>query len=116
MYDIGFKTVPFVRAGKGDGKGEIIDTCGSCGIALVEIARHILKIDKIAVLGLDMDTSTSWNMHKPHVLNPMIDNTKHRMTNDYLESGTPIFNLTRLGNLHGKGIKESNIIDFIENE
>jgi len=88
----------------------------NCGIALIEIAKHILKIDKIAVLGIDLDTSTTWNVHKPNVLNPMVVNTKHRLTNDYFESGTPIFNLTRLGNLHGKGIKETNIIEFIENE
>ena len=116
VYDMGFKLVPFRRLGKGIGKGEIIDTCGNCGMALIEIARHILKIDKIAVLGIDLDTSTTWNVHKPNVLNPMVDNTKHRLTNDYFESGTPIFNLTRLGNLHGKGIKETNIIEFIENE
>ena len=116
--EMGFKIVPFVRLGKGTGKGETIDTAGNCGMALVQIARHILKIDKIAILGIDLDYTTSWKAFtdKPHILDPMLNNTKHKLTCDYFESGTPIFNLTRLGNLHGKGIKESNIIDFIENE
>ena len=50
VKDMGFKTIIFNRFGCGGNLPNIINTSGNCGMALVEIARKLLKIDKIAVI------------------------------------------------------------------
>jgi len=105
LEDMGFKTVQFNRVGSGENTG------GNCGMALVQIARHILKIDKIGIIGLDLDNTTSYkNIDASHEL----WHTKNIIVGDFLTLGQPVYNLTRMGNVHGKGIIETNIDDFLK--
>ena len=111
LEDMGFKTVQFNRVGCGTNKGTLVNTCGNCGMALVQIARHILKIEKIGIIGLDLDNTTSYK----HVdaLNELLL-TQHKIVDDFLTMGQSVYNLTRMGNVHGKGIVETNIDDFLK--
>jgi len=115
LANMGFKTIPFQRLGKGDGgTGEIIDTCGNNAMALVQIARKLLKIEEIAVIGLDLDSSTSWKMYENTTINQaMVKNSKERTAIDFFDNGTITYNLTELGLFHGKGIKEVSLNTFM---
>jgi len=111
LEDMGFKTVQFNRVGCGVNKGILVNTGGNCGMALVQIARHILKIDKIGIIGLDLDNTTSYkNIDPSHEL----WHTKNIIVDDFLTMGKSVYNLTRMGNVHGKGIIETNIDDFLK--
>ena len=80
-------------------------------MALVQIARHILKIDKIGIIGLDLDNTTSYE----HIdATPELWHTKHKIVDDFITMGQSVYNLTRMGNVHGKGIVETNIDDFLK--
>ena len=125
VKDMGFKTIIFNRFGCGGNLPNIINTSGNCGMALVEIARKFLKIDKIAVIGLDLDFSTSWKTYKkdsPRTVESMITNSKQQVANDYFERGQdgkkicpyPTYNLTKMGNFHGIGIKEITVEEFLD--
>ena len=81
-------------------------------MALVQIARHILNIDKIGVIGLDLDYSTS-NKNSISV-DAELWHTKTQIVNHFFEVGQPVYNLTRMGRLHGTGIIETNIDDFLK--
>ena len=107
---LGFQTRKFSRFGKGPGPGPEIKTGGNCGMALIEIGRHILKIPKVGFIGLDLDHSNSWK-DKPD-LNELIL-TKNQLIDDLVKTGKSVYSLTRLGNLHGKGIEETNIHAFL---
>ena len=114
LEEMSFKTIPFQRLGKGDGKGVIIDTCGNCGMALIQIARKMLKIEKIAVIGLDLDHSTSWKSYEnTTITNAMLNNTKTMIASDFFDYGVYTYNLTKMGNFHGKGIKETSLNTFM---
>ena len=76
------------------------------------VARHILNIDKIGVIGLDLDYSTS-NKNSDSVDSELF-HTKTQILNDFFEMGQPVYNLTRMGRLHGTGIKETTIDDFLK--
>jgi len=108
---LGFQTRQFNRFGKGPGPGPEIKAAGNCGMALIEIGRHILKIDKVGFIGLDLDHSESWKT-KPD-LNELIL-TKNQLIDDLIKTGKNVSSLTRLGNLHGKGIEETTIHDFLK--
>ena len=90
---------------------ETINTGGNCGMALVQIARHILKIDQIGIIGLDLDNTTSYK--NVDSLNELWL-TQHKIVDDFLTMGQSVYNLTRMGNVHGKGIVETNIDDFLK--
>ena len=112
FQDMGFKTKLFNRQGTGTHKGVTLHTGGNCGMALVQIARHILNIDKIGVIGLDLDFSTS-NKNSESV-DAELFHTKTQILNDFFTMEKPVYNLTRMGRLHGKGIVETNIDDFLK--
>lgn len=112
FQDMGFKTKLFNRQGTGTHKGVTLHTGGNCGMALVQIARHILNIDKIGVIGLDLDFSTS-NKNSESV-DAELFHTKTQIVNDFFTMEKPVYNLTRMGRLHGKGIVETNIDDFLK--
>jgi len=126
VKDMGFKTVIFNRSGCGGNLPNIINTSGNCGMALVEIARKLLKIDKIAVIGLDLDFSTDWKIYKkdsPRTVESMLTNSKQQVANDYFEIGQdgkrlypyPTYNLTKKGSFHGGiGIKEITVEEFLD--
>ena len=80
-------------------------------MALVQIARHILKISKIGIIGLDLDNTTSYK----HIdATNELWHTKNKIVADFLTMGESVYNLTRMGNVHGKGIIETNIDDFLK--
>ena len=79
-------------------------------MALIEIGRHILKIDKVGFIGLDLDHSTCWK-DKPDLNELVLSRTQ--LIEDLVNTGKSVYSLTRLGNLHGKGIEESTIHDFL---
>ena len=108
---LGFQMRKFNRFGKGPTPGPEIKTGGNCGMALIEIGRHILQIDKIGFIGLDLDHSNSWK-NKPD-LNELVL-TRSQLIDDLVKTGKNVFSLTRLGNLHGKGIEETNIHSFLK--
>jgi len=111
LEDMGFKTIQFNRVGCGENKGTLVNTCGNCGMSLVQIARHILKIDRIGIIGLDLDNTTSYeNIDASYEL----WHTKNKIVDDFLTMGQSVYNLTRMGNVHGKGIVETNIDDFLK--
>jgi len=111
LEDMGFKTLHFNRVGSGENKGVPVNTGGNCGMALLQIARHILKIDKIGIIGLDLDNTTSYqNIDSSNEL----WHTKNKIVEDFLTLGQSVYNLTRMGNVHGKGIVETNIDDFLK--
>ena len=112
FVDMGFKTELFNRLGCGTHKGITINTGGNCGMALVQIAQHILNIDKIGIIGLDLDFSTS-NKNSESV-DAELSNTKTQILNDFFTMEKPVYNLTRKGRLHGNGIIETNIDDFLK--
>ena len=112
FQDMGFKTELFNRQGTGTHKGVTLHTGGNCGMALVQIARHILNIDKIGVIGLDLDFSTS-NKNSESV-DAELFHTKTQIVNNFFTMEKPVYNLTRMGRLHGKGIVETNIDDFLK--
>jgi len=126
VKDMGFKTVIFNRFGCGGNLPNIINTSGNCGMALVEIARKLLKIDKIAVIGLDLDFSRDWKIYKkdnPRTVESMLTNSKQQVANDYFEIGQdgkklypyPTYNLTKKGSFHGGiGIKEITVEEFLD--
>jgi len=125
VKDMGFKTIIFNRFGCGGNLPNIINTSGNCGMALVEIARKLLKIDKIAVIGLDLDFSTSWKLYKKdsqRTVESMLTNSKQQVANDYFEIGQkgnklypyPTYNLTKMGSFHGIGIKEITVEEFLD--
>ena len=109
LEDMGFKTLKFNR--QGCGNFDSINTGGNCGMALVQIARHILKIDRIGIIGLDLDNTTSY---KNIDATPELWHTKHKIVDDFITMGQSVYNLTRMGNVHGKGIVETNIDDFLK--
>jgi len=108
---LGFQMRKFNRFGKGPGTGPEIKTAGNCGMALIEIGRHVLKIDKVGFIGLDLDHSNSWK-DKPD-LNELVL-TRSQLIEDLVNTGKCVYSLTRLGNLHGKGIEETNIHAFLK--
>ena len=124
VKDMGFKTIIFNRSGCGGNLPNIINTSGNCGMALVEIARKLLKIDKIAVIGLDLDFSRDWKVYNkdPRTVESMLTNSKQQIANDYFEIGQdgnkvcqfPTYNLTKLGSFHGIGIKEITVEEFLD--
>ena len=126
VKDMGFKTIIFKRFGRGGNLPNIINTSGNCGMALVEIARKLLKIDKIAVIGLDLDFSRDWKVYKkdsPRTVESMLSNSKQQVANDYFEIGQdgkklypyPTYNLTKMGSFHGGiGIKEITVEEFLD--
>jgi len=125
VKDMGFKTIIFNRFGCGGNLPNIINTSGNCGMALIEIARKFLKIDKIAVIGLDLDFSTSWKLYKKdsqRTVESMLTNSKQQVANDYFEIGQkgnklypyPTYNLTKMGSFHGIGIKEITVEEFLD--
>jgi len=114
IHDLAFKAVKFNRCGKGPGAGPVIRTCGNNGVALLQIARRFLMFDKIGFIGLDLDESTSWISYAG---TPIVDNmlkfSKAQIVEDFLEFNKSYYSLTRLGRLHGKGIKETIISEFL---
>ena len=112
FVDMGFKIELFNRQGTGTHKGVTLHTGGNCGMALVQIATHILNIDKIGVIGLDLDFSTS-NKNSESVDGELF-HTKTQIVNNFFTMEKPIYNLTRMGRLHGNGIVETNIDDFLK--
>ena len=126
VKDMGFKTIIFNRFGCGGNLPNIINTSGNCGMALVEIARKLLKIEKIAVIGLDLDFTNSWKIYKkdsPSTVEHMLTNSKQQVANDYFERGQdgnklypyPTYNLTKKGSFHGGiGIKEITVEEFLD--
>ena len=126
VKDMGFKTIIFNRFGCGGNLPNIINTSGNCGMALVEIARKLLKIDKIAVIGLDLDFSRDWKVYKkdsPRTVESMLSNSKQQVATDYFEIGQdgnklypyPTYNLTKMGSFHGGiGIKEITVEEFLD--
>ena len=113
LQEMGFQIRRFNRFGKGPGPRPVIKTAGNNGMALVEIARHILKIDKVGFIGLDLDHSTCWNIELKPDLNELAL-SKTLLIEDLVKTGKSVFSLTRLGNLHGKGIKETTIHEFLK--
>ena len=114
---MGFKMVRFNRHGCGGNLKPVIVTCGHCAMALVEIGRHILKLDKIATIGMDMDLTGSWKIYKNDVLNvqqTMLQATIRKTASDLVDTGKPIYNLTRLGKFHCRGVEETNIDEFLK--
>lgn len=109
---LGFQIRKFNRFGKGPGPGPEIKTAGNCGMAILEIGRHVLKFDKVGFIGLDLDHSTSWNSEIKPDLNELIL-SKNQLIEDLVNTGKSVYSLTRLGNLHGKGIIETTIHDFL---
>jgi len=107
---LGFQMRKFNRFGKGPGPGPEVKTAGNCGMALIEIGRHILKIDKVGFIGLDLDHSTCWK-DKPDLNELVLSRTQ--LIEDLVNTGKSVYSLTRLGNLHGKGIEETTIHDFL---
>lgn len=112
--DMGFKMALFNRLGCGTHKGVTLNTGGNCGMALVQIARHILNIDKIGVIGLDLDLSTSNKGRSSSQVDGELWHTKTQIVNHFFEMGQPVYNLTRMGRLHGTGIIETSIDDFLK--
>ena len=112
LQDMGFKMALFNRLGCGTHKGVTLNTGGNCGMALVQIARHILNIDKIGVIGLDLDYSTSNKISIS--VDAELWHTKTQIVNHFFEMGQPVYNLTRMGRLHGTGIVETSIDDFLK--
>ena len=111
LKDMGFQIRRFNRFGKGPGPGPVVRTAGNCGMAILEIGRHVLKIDKIGFIGLDLDQTESWK-NKPD-LNELVI-SKNQLIDDFIKTGKTVYSLTRLGNLHGKGIEETTIHDFLK--
>jgi len=111
---MGFKMVRFNRHGCGGNLKPVIHTCGHCTMALVQIARYILKLDKIAVIGMDMDNSTSWKLYEnTPIAQNMAQNTIRKTASDFVDTGKPVYNLTRKGVYHCRGVVETNIEDFL---
>ena len=114
---LGFKMIPFNRVGCGGNLKPAIVTCGHCSMALLQIARHVLKIDKIATIGMDMDYSTSWKRYETEnkrAVDGMLSNTMHTIANDFTSGNRPVtYNLTKKGNFHGRGVKEITIEEFL---
>lgn len=114
---MGFNMIPFNRFGCGGNLRPAIVTCGHCAMALLQIARHILKIDKIATIGMDMDFSTSWNRYQKldnKTVEGMLSNTMHTIANDFTSGNKPLtFNLTKKGSFHGRGVKEITVEEFL---
>jgi len=111
LKDMGFQIRRFNRIGKGPGPGPAVRTAGNCGMAILEIGRHVLKFDKIGFIGLDLDQTASWK-NKPH-LNELVL-SKNQLIEDFIKTGKCVYSLTRLGNLHGKGIEETTIHSFLK--
>jgi len=114
---MGFKMIPFNRAGCGGNLRPAIATCGHCAMALLQIARHILKIDKIATIGMDMDFSSSWKIYEKHdkrTVDGMLSNTMRTIANDFTSANKPLtYNLTKKGSFHGRGVKEITVEEFL---
>ena len=106
---VGFNMIQFTRFGKGRGSGELIDTCGNCGMALVEIARHILKIEEIGIIGIDLNYDKVYD----YDFKVELSHSKKRAFQDFLDLGNPIYNLTEKGLFHGSGIIDMNIEEFL---
>ena len=116
---MGFTMKPFNRHGLGGSLKPLIYTCGHCSQALVEIARYVLNIDKVATIGMDMDCSRSWKIYEKdvhHAQKTMLQSTLKRTHTSFLNTGKPVYNLTRKGNFHYTGVVETNIEDFLNDE
>ena len=114
---MGFKMIRFNRHGCGGNLKPVIQTCGHCAMALVQIGRYILKLDKIATIGMDMDLSGSWKIYENDVLNvqqTMLQATIRKSASDFVDTGKPIYNLTRKGLYHCRGVEETNIDEFLK--
>jgi len=125
--DMGFQIRRFNRFGKGAGKGPVLKTCGNNGMALMEIAKHVLNIPKVGFIGLDLDYSTSWKVYADPKTSPdlrpaadrMLRFSREQIFNDFKTPGSdwlgrPVYSLSRLGRLHGTGIIETTIHDFLK--
>ena len=114
---MGFKMIEFNRHGCGGNLKPVIVTCGHCAMALVEIARYILKLDKIATIGMDLDLTGSWKKYENDVLNvqqTLLQATIRKSASDFIDTGKPIYNLTRKGLYHCRGVEETNIDEFLK--
>ena len=114
---MGFKMKRFNRMGLGGNVKPLIYTCGHCSQALVSICREVLKIDKIATIGMDMDFSRSWKIYETDVHSAqknMLTATLKQNHTDFIKTGKPIYNLTRMGKFHYTGVVETNIEDFLK--
>ena len=115
LSEMGFTMIRFNRYGCGGTLKPAIQTCGHCAMALLQIARYILKLDKIAVIGMDMDNSTSWKVYdNTNIAQGMAQNTIRKTASDFVDTGKPVYNLTRKGIYHCRGVEETTINEFLK--
>ena len=115
LKEMGFEMTLFNRHGCGGNLKPVIVTCGHCSMACVEIGRYILKADMIAVIGMDMDLTKSWKLYeKTTIADNMLQNTIRRTATSFVDTGKPLYNLTRKGRFHCRGVEETNIDEFLK--
>jgi len=62
-----------------------------------------------------MDHSTSWKLYEnTHIAKAMLQNTIRKTASDFVDTGKPIYNLTRKGLYHCRGVEETNIDEFLK--
>lgn len=116
LHNIGFKkNIDFIRVGK---KGRIvkpetpvIQSCGNNVMGLFLMARK-LGINEIASIGFDMDFTGSYKETNHDPKNELAL-TQKELFQTYLDYNKPIYNLTKSGNIHGKGVTDISLEDFL---
>lgn len=115
IIDMGYRIQMYHRKGKQclttTGSKIEINVCGNVGAALISIAVDLFSYNKIALIGLEFVSSkhdnVQWDWHVERYL------TLQMIKNHYFDKKATFYNLSRNGTLHGKGIKESSLSEFL---